>query len=90
MCTECDVSSTYPKLLLHPFRLVVEYPAVPIFGTRGGGIVVERVSRPRHSGILNQTRVVFPAQKTENAIDVACVISLHNNPAPAQVIKRNY
>lgn len=90
MCNECDILSTYPQLLLHPLRLVVEYPAVPIWSIGGGGVVVERIGRPPHSGVLNQARVVFPAQKTEDAIDGPCVTSLHNRPAPAQVIKKNY
>ena len=90
MFNECDILSTYPQLLLHPLRLVVEYPAIPIYNIGGGGVVVERIRRPNHSGVLNQARVVFPAQKTEDAIDGACLTSLHNRLAPAQVIKKNY
>jgi hypothetical protein len=88
---QCTARKTYPQLLLHPLRLV-EYPAGSIFSIGGGGVVVERVGQPRHSGVLNQAREVFPAQKTEDAIDLACVntSTRHNRPVPAQVIKKNY
>ena len=50
--------------------------------------MVKRVGRPRHSGVLNQAREVLLAQKTEDAIDLACVSTStrHNRPVPAQVI----
>jgi len=58
----------------------------------GGGVVVKRVGRPRHSGVLNQAREVLLAQKTEDANNLACVTTStrHNRPVPAQVIKKNY
>jgi len=89
---QCSARKTYPQLLLHPLRLVVEYPAGPICSIGGGGVVVKQVGRPRHSGVLNQAREVLLAQKTEDAIDLACVTTStrHNRPVPAQVIKKNY
>jgi hypothetical protein len=63
-------SKTYPHLLLHPLRLV-EFLVVPIYCIRGAGVVVEGVGWARHSGILNQSREVFPAQKAEDVIGVA-------------------
>ena len=82
---------TYPQLLPHLLRLIVEYPTGPIFSIGGGGVVVERVGRPRHSGVLDQPREVFPAQKTEDDIDLACVSTStrYNCLVLAQVIKKN-
>ena len=55
-------TKTYPQLLLHPLRLVIEFPAVPVYCIGGDGVVVEGVGWARHSGVLNQSREVFPAQ----------------------------
>lgn len=89
---QCSARKAYPQFLLHPLRLVVVYPSVPICSIGGGGVVVKRVGRHHHSGVLNEAREVFPAQKTKDAIDVACVStsSRHNRPVPVQVIKKNY
>jgi hypothetical protein len=59
---------TYPQLLLHPLRLVVELPVVPIYCIEGDGVVVEGEGWARHSGVLDKSREVFPAQKAEDAI----------------------
>ena len=82
---------TYPQLGLDPLRLVVEGFAVPAFSIGGGGVVVERVGRPRHSGVLDQPREVLPAQKTEDATHLVCVSrsTRHHRPVAAQVIKIN-
>jgi hypothetical protein len=79
-------SKTYSQLLLHPLRLVVEFPAVSIYCIEGDDIVVEAVGRARDSSVLNQSREVFPTQKAQNAIGVAAVTPciLHNLPRSAQ------
>jgi hypothetical protein len=46
-------SKTYPQLLLHPLRLVIEFPAVLVYCIGGDGVVVEGVGWARHSGVLN-------------------------------------
>jgi hypothetical protein len=83
---------TYPQLLLHPLRLVVEFPVVPIYCIRGDAVVVEGVGWVRHSDVLNQCIEVFAAQKAEDAIGVAAVTPciLHNLPRPVQVINKKY
>ena len=83
---------TYPQLLLHPLRLVVEFSVVPIYCIGGDSVVVEGVGWSHHSGVLNQSREVFPAQKVEDAIGVAVVTpcTLQNLPRPFQVIKIKY
>jgi hypothetical protein len=52
--------------------------------------VVEKIDRDHHSRVLNNGREVFPAQKTEDAIDVAFVTTYtrHNRLGPAQEIKK--
>jgi hypothetical protein len=45
-------SKTYPQLLLHPLRLVIEFPAVPVYCIGGDGVVVEGVGWARHSSVL--------------------------------------
>ena len=85
-------TKTYPQLLLHPLRLVIEFPAVPVYCIGGDGVVVQGVGWARHSGVLNQSREVFPAQQAEDAIGVAVVTPciLHNLPRPSQVINKKY
>jgi hypothetical protein len=81
---------TYPQLLLHPLRLVIEFPAVPVYSIGGDGVVVEGVGWARHSGVLNQSREVFASQQTGDAIGVAAMTPsiLHNRPRPVQVINK--
>jgi hypothetical protein len=76
--------------LLHPLRLVVDVPVIPIYFIGGDSVVVEGVGWAHHSSILNQTREVFPAQMAENAIRVAVVFPciLHNLPRHVQMIKK--
>jgi hypothetical protein len=85
-------SKTYSQLLLHSLRLVVEFLVVPIYCIGGNGVVVEGIGWVCHSGVLNQSREVFPTQKVEEAIGVAgvtpCII--HNLPRPVQVINKKY
>jgi hypothetical protein len=64
-------TKTYLQLLLHMLRLVIEFPVVPVYCIGGDGVVVEVVGMALHSGVLNQSREVFPAQKVEDAIGVA-------------------
>jgi hypothetical protein len=59
--------------LLHPLRLVVEFPVVPVYYIKGDDVVVEGVGWSCHSSVLNQSREVFPSQKAEDAIGVAVV-----------------
>jgi hypothetical protein len=83
-------SKTYPQLLLHPLHLVVEFSGVPVYYIRGDGVVVKGVGYARNSGVLNQSREVFPTQKAEDAIGVAAVTPciLQNLPRPIQVINK--
>jgi hypothetical protein len=83
---------TYPQLLLHPLRHVVEFHVVLIYCIGGDGVVVEGVGGARHSNVLNQYRKVFPAKKAEDAIRVEAVTPciLHNFPRPVQAINIKY
>jgi hypothetical protein len=85
-------TKTYPQLLLHPLRFVNEFPAVPVYCIEGDGVVVEGVGWARHSGVLNQSREVFPAQQVEDAIGKATMTPniIHNRPRPVQVINKKY
>jgi hypothetical protein len=78
--------------LLHPLCLVVKFSAVPVYCIEGDGIVVEGVGWARHSGVLNQTREVFPAQQVKDANGVAMMTPsiLHNRTRPVQVINKKY
>jgi hypothetical protein len=78
--------------LLHPLRLVIEFPAVLIYSIGGDDVVVEGVGWARHSGVLNQSREVFPAQQSEDAIGEATITPniIHNRPRPVQVINKKY
>jgi hypothetical protein len=55
-----SVRKTYPHLLLHPYRLVVEFPAISIYCIRGGSIVVKGIGRGRVSywGSLSLPKVL--------------------------------
>jgi len=44
-------TKTYPQLLLHPLRLVIEFPIVPVYCIGGDGVVVEGEGWARHSGV---------------------------------------
>jgi hypothetical protein len=46
-------TKTYPQLLLHPLRLVIEFSTVPVYCIGGDGVVVEGVGWARHSAVLN-------------------------------------
>jgi hypothetical protein len=85
-------TKTYPQLFLHLLRLVIEFPVVPVYCIGGDDVVVEGVGWVRHSGVLNQSREVFPAQQIEDAIGVVTMIPsiLHNRPRPVQVINKKY
>jgi hypothetical protein len=78
--------------LLHPLRLVVEFPAIPIHCIEGDSVVVEHVGWSLHYGILNKSREMFPAKKAQDAIGVVVMTPciLHNITRPVQVIKKKY
>jgi hypothetical protein len=83
---------TYPQLLLHPLRLIIELTAIPVYCIRDDGVMVEGVGWARHSGVLNQSREVFPTQQANDAIGVATMTPsiLHNRPRPVQLINKKY
>jgi hypothetical protein len=78
--------------LLHSLRLVIEFSAVPVYCIGDDGVVVEDVGWARHSGVLNQSREVFPALQAEDAIGEATMTptTIHNRPKPVQVINKKY
>jgi hypothetical protein len=78
--------------LFHPLCLVIEFPVVPVYYIGGDGVVVEGVSWARHSGVLNQSREVFPSQQDEDAIREATMTHsiIHHHPRPVQVINKKY
>jgi hypothetical protein len=61
-------TKTYPQLLLHPLRLVIEFSDVPVYCIGGDSVVAEGEGWARHSGILHKSREVFPPQQVEDAI----------------------
>jgi hypothetical protein len=83
-------TKTYRQLLLHPLRLVIEFPVVPVYCIGGDDVVVEGVGWAHHSGVLNQSREVYPAQQAEDAIGEATMTPsiIHNRPRPVQVINK--
>jgi hypothetical protein len=78
--------------LLHPLRLVIEFPVVPVYCIGGDDIVVEGEGWARHSGVLHQSKEVFPAQQVEDAIGGAMMTPsiIHNRPRPVQVLNKKY
>jgi hypothetical protein len=76
--------------LLHPLRLVIEFPVVPIYCIGGDGVVVEGEGWARHPGVLHKSREVFPAQQAEDAIGGATMTPsiIQNLPRPIQVINK--
>jgi hypothetical protein len=80
-------TKTYPQLLVHPLLLVIEFPVVPVYC-----VAVEGVGWVRHSGILNQSREVFPAQQAEDALGEATMTPsiIPHRPRPVQVINKKY
>jgi hypothetical protein len=60
--------------LLHSLHLVFEFPVVSVYCMGGDSVVVEGVGWARHSGVLNQSREVFPAQQAEDAIGEATML----------------
>jgi hypothetical protein len=85
-------TKTYPQLLFNPLRLVIEFPVVRVYCIGGDGVVVEGVGWARQSGVLNQSREVFPAQQAEDAIGEATMTPsiIHNRPRLVQVINKKY
>jgi hypothetical protein len=85
-------TKAYPQLLLHPFHLVIEFLAISVYCIGGDGVVVEGEGLARHSGVLHQSREVFPAQQAEDAMGGAMMTPsiIHNRPRPVQVINKKY
>jgi hypothetical protein len=85
-------TKTYTQLLLHSLCLVIEFSVVPVYCIGGVGVVVECVGWARHSGVLNQSREVFPSQQAEDAIGEATMTPsiIHNRPRLVQVINKKY
>jgi hypothetical protein len=85
-------TKTYTQLLLHSLCLVIEFSVVPVYCIGGVGVVVEGVGWARHSGVLNQSREVFPSQQAEDAIGEATMTPsiIHNRPRLVQVINKKY
>ena len=83
---------TYPELALYPLRLVLKGSAAPIqLIVVGGDVVVPRPGRLVPSLIVDQAWEVLPAQKTQDAVDLAFVsTATEDSPTPAKVIKRKY
>jgi hypothetical protein len=78
--------------LLHPLRLVIEFPAVPVYFIGGDGVVVKGEGWARHSGVLYKSREVFHAQQAEDAIGGATMTPsiIQNRPRHVQVINKKY
>jgi hypothetical protein len=85
-------TKTYPQLLLHPLCLGIEFPAVPVYCIGGDGVVVKGIGWARHSGVLHQSKEVFPAQQADDVIGEATMTPsiIHNRPRPVQVINKKY
>ena len=83
---------TYPELALYPLRLVLKGSAAPIqLIVVGGDVVVPCPGRLVPSLIVDKAWEVLPAQKTQDAVDLAFVsTAIEDDPTPAKVIKRNY
>ena len=86
------VGKTYPEPTLYPLCLVLKGSAAPIeLIVVGGDVVVPRLGRLVPSLIVDQAWEVLPAQKTQDAVDLAFVSTdTEDIPTPAKVIKRKY
>jgi hypothetical protein len=85
-------TKTYPQLLLHPLRLVIEFSAVPVYCIGGDDVMVEGEGWARHSGVLHKSSEVFPVQQAVDAIGGAMMTPsiIQNRPRPVQVINKKY
>ena len=83
---------TYPELGLYPLCLVLKGSAAPIqLIVVGGDVVLSRPGRLVPYLIVDQAWEVLPAQKTQDAVDLAFVsTATEDSPTPAKVIKRKY
>lgn len=82
---QCSARKTYPQLGLHPLRLVAEAPVFPIEMIGGDGVVVPRPGRLVPSTNVDHAWEVLPAQKTQDAVDLASVsTSSEYFPTPAK------
>ena len=83
---------TYPELALYPLRLVLKGSAAPIqLIVVGGDVVLSRPGRLVPYLIVDQAWEVLPAQKTQDAVDLAFVsTATDDSPTSAKVIKRKY
>jgi hypothetical protein len=96
MCNECDIfyiilRLTHSSCFTRSALLLNSRPSRST-ASGGDGVVIEAVGWAYHSGVLNQSREVFPAQQAEDAIGVATMTPsiIHNRPRPIQVINKKY
>jgi hypothetical protein len=91
---ECSARKTYPQLPNHPIYLISVADAIMFWSILHEGIVVECLGRlPILISISfpNQAREVFLAQKSQDAIHIACQGRLvHKHLVPAQVVHNSY
>ncbi len=73
-------------------RLVIEFPAVPVYCIGGDDVVVEGEGWARHSGVLHKSREVFPAQQAKDVVGGATMTpsKIQNRPRPVQEINKKY
>jgi hypothetical protein len=96
ICNECDIFYIIIRLThgscFTCSALLLKVKAVPVYCIGGDGVVVEGEGWARHSGVLHQSRKVFPAQQAEDAIGGAMMTPsiIHNRPRPVQVINKKY
>jgi hypothetical protein len=96
MCNECDIFYIILRLTHSSCftRSALILNSWPSRSTASGsdGVVIEAVGWARHSGVLNQSREVFPAQQAEDVIGVAMMTPsiIHNRPRPVHVINKKY
>ena len=80
------MEKTYPELALYPLRLVLGSAAPIQLIVVGGDVVVPRPGRLVSSLIVDQVWEVLPAQKTQDAIDLAFVsTATEDSPTPATI-----
>ena len=80
------MEKTYPELALYPLRLVLGSAAPIQLIVVGGDVVVPRPGRLVSSLIVDQAWEVLPAQKTQDAVDLAFVsTATENSPTLATI-----
>ena len=80
------MEKTYPELALYPLRLVLGSAAPIQLIVVGGDVVVPRPGRLVPSILVDQAWEVLPAQKTQDAVDLAFVsTATEDSPTPATI-----